>query len=130
MRQKRHLKVVVAFALVLAVAASLWFSAPVGALDIDIDNPTSGTIGTTYSFTVEVSIRDAELLPIESINLDIYNIDNPTLIASYTGLPLETTADYITFSSTSSAGGDIYVKTTAEESWGYGYGYGYASWQG
>ncbi len=76
MRQKSRYKVVVALALVLAISVSLWFAAPlpVKALEITITNPTSGALGSTYSFTVKVDVEDRDLLPIHTIDLSIYNI--------------------------------------------------------
>ena len=94
-KYKRLSRVMMAAFLVLAVAASLWFTSPVSALEISFPSlPSSGTLGSTYSFQIKVSIEDQELLPIQSIDLKIYNVDNPaTYSDEYTGLFLAST-DY------------------------------------
>ena len=74
---KKLSRVAIAIALVGAVAASLWYASPTKALNIDITNPSTGTLGSNYSFQVQVDIEDAELLPIQNINLEIYNSANP-----------------------------------------------------
>ena len=62
MNYKKLSRTVTAVILVAAVAASLWFTSPVRALEIEINRPSSGTLGSTYSFSVNVSIEDDELL--------------------------------------------------------------------
>ncbi len=128
MKLKSRYRAVVAIALVVAVTISLWFAAPVLAFTIDIDNPASGTLGTDYSFTVDVNIEDTGLLPIQSVDLEIYNTGDPTKKAICTDLPL-TTATHI-YTSAQTGGGAVSVEATADPSWGYGYGYGYAQWEG
>ena len=115
---KNFSKIAIAAVLVLAVATSLWLVAPlpVEALEIEITDPTgaaltSGTVGSTYSFQVKVSIEDNELLPIKNIDLKIYNVVNPaTYYDEYTNLALGTTA-YVNYT-TSGAGANASIKAT------------------
>ena len=104
--------------LVLAVAASLWYAAPARALTIDFPSLPSGTIGSTYSFQVEVSIEDNELLPIKSIDLQIYNVANSaTYYDQFTDLALGSTG-YVSYT-TSGAGADASIRATPDSMWGY-----------
>lgn len=128
MRFKKHYKAVVAIALVLAIGVSLWFSSPVRALTIDVTNPTKGYIGVDYDFTVEINIEDNELLPIQNVNLEIYNIADPGKKATCTDLPLVTGTKLYPASQT--GGGRVNVDATSGADWGWGYGYGYAFWKG
>jgi hypothetical protein len=129
MRQKKGYKVGLALALVLAVATSLWFASPVTALEVNFPSlPSSGTLGTTYSFTISIDISDEELLPIQNVNLDIYNSINPTTYkASCTDMPLTSTSK--SYTSTETGGGAVDVIATVSNL-SYGYGYGYAGWKG
>jgi len=114
--------------LVVTVATSLWFASPARAFDVDIDRPASGTLGTTYTFTVNVTIADSELLPIQNVNLNIYKSDDRTNYeASYANLPLGTGSQ----NHANTGDGPLLVTATATSYWasGYGYGYGYAEWQ-
>ena len=76
--------------IVLAVAASLWYAAPTKALDITFPSlPSTATIGSTYTFTVKVTIDSSEHLPLQSIDTIIYKVDAPTTYkATLTGMPL------------------------------------------
>ena len=66
--------------LVMAVALSIWYAAPtpVQALEINYSSLPSGTLGSTYTFTVAVRIQDAEHLPMERIDIRIYRPAAPT----------------------------------------------------
>ena len=111
MRHKANYKVVVAIALVLAMAASLWFSAPARALTIDISGLTSTRLGRTISFDVTVTIDEGELLPIQQVDLNIYKTDNSTgYKASCTDLPLTTEDKNYTEAQT--GGGEIDIEAT------------------
>jgi len=130
MRQKSRYKVVMALALVLAVSASLWFAAPARALSIDITNPSSGNLGNTYQFTVEVNVQNTDLLPVKSVELEIYNSNNTTYKHIFTNLrPYTTSVNYVQYTSQSPGitGGTARIKSTPLASWGYAYGnrYGY-----
>jgi len=127
-------KIAIPIVLVLAVAASLWFAAPVRALEIEITDPqgatlTSGTLGSTYSFQITVSIEDDELLPIKSIDLKIYNVNNSaTYYDEYTDLALDSTG-YVSYT-TSGTGATASIKSTPDLMFGYfTTGAGYVLWQ-
>ena len=128
MRQKNRFRVAGAFALVLAIATSLWFVAPARALTITFPTlPSSGTIGSSYSFQVEVKVEDIDSLPIKSVDLHIYKSDNRTTYeARCANLPLSTTTTpYTTIEATGSSGtsGTVSISATTQAGWGYGYGY-------
>jgi len=46
---------------------------PARALDINITPPPSATLGNVHLFTITVSLPPPDLLPIERIDLEIYN---------------------------------------------------------
>src|SRR3990167_757658 len=51
--------------------------------------PSSGTLGSAYTFTVKVDVQDTDLLPIQGVDLVIYNAASPTTnTVTYTDLPL------------------------------------------
>jgi len=117
-------KIAIPIVLVIAVAASLWFAAPVRALDISFPSLPSGNLGSTHSFSVKIDITDAELLPIQSIKLEIYNSANPTTYkATCTSLPL--TATTKSYTSAETGGGAVSITATVSN-WDWLYGYGYA----
>jgi transcriptional regulator with XRE-family HTH domain len=64
--------------LVVAFSVSLWyaFPNPVKAVDVNITNPSSGNLGSYYSFSFRVDINDTDLLPIQSVDLRIYKANN------------------------------------------------------
>jgi hypothetical protein len=127
MRRKNHYQVALAIALVLAVAASLWFSAPAKALTVAIGDPSTIRLGRTISFDVTVTIDDNELLPIQQVDLNIYKSDDrANYEASCLALPLITGEKAYTSSQTGGGGVDIDATATGE----YGYGYGYVGWKG
>ena len=134
---KNFSKIAIAAVLVLAVATSLWFVSPLPAeaLEIQITDPqgdalASGTVGSTYTFQVKVSIEDNELLPISNIDLKIYNVANPgNYYDQYTNLALGAT-DYVSYA-TSGVGSSASIKTTPDAMWGYfTVGAGYVAFQG
>jgi transcriptional regulator with XRE-family HTH domain len=124
------------FILVIGVAASLWFSSPssVKALLIEITDPQgqpleAGTLGSVYNFSVNVTIADGELLPIQNVNLTLFNSANSIYSANLTELPLVDggTANY---TNNQSGGGGTVNITAAAPDFGSLYGYGYVIWQG
>ena len=124
-KYRRISKVVLPLVLVSAIAASLWFAAPtpVRALQIDITNPSTGTIGSSYAFTVQVDVENTDYLPITSIDLEIYNVVSPTTKATCSNLPTGTANR--TYTSAETGGGSVVVSGTAAPGWYYGYGYRY-----
>ncbi len=129
MMGKDWLKAILAFTLVAAVGASLWFSAPVKALTIQVTNPTATTLGINIPFDVTVTIEDTELLPIQSINLYIYySDDRATYEVTLTDLPLS--SGFKPYTNADTGGGDVDIVATADVSWAFGYGYGYTTWEG
>src|SRR4030042_6480974 len=76
--------------LVLVLAGS-----PAQALTITVTNPATGTLGGTYTFTVQVNVQNTDLLPVRSVDLQIYNAAYPsTYLVSCTNLPLQSTTSY------------------------------------
>jgi len=124
-------RVAISVAMVVAIVAGLWSASPAQALNITITNPSSGTLGSTYSFTVQVDVENTDLLPIDHINLDIYYVNNPsTYKVGCTNLPLAVGSKTYT----PTGGGTVNVSATTASGWGgasgtlrYGYGYGYQS---
>jgi hypothetical protein len=128
MSKKGWRKFVLAVILVAAVSTTLWFAAPVSALTIEIGDPSSRYLGSNINFDINISIEDEELLPIQSIDLYIYDgTDRATAsyIATCEGLPL--IDDSVTFLDAETGGGDISIDAIATN-WTGGYGYGYVIW--
>ena len=120
----RFAKVAISIILTLVIGASLWLAHPAQAMDITIVNPASGTLGRTYSFTVQVTIADRELIPIQSVDVYMYKSDNRARYeATLASLPLN--SDIKEYSSDATGGGFARVTATTEDYWGYGYGYTY-----
>jgi len=130
---KSFARVAMATVLVIAVGTSLWFASPppVRALDINFPSlPTTGTLGSQYTFTVNVTIQDNEILPIQSIDLKIYYVANEaTYYDQYTGLSKITTADYVTYS-TSGTDANALIRASADSSWTWPHGTAYIGWKG
>jgi len=64
---------------VVIVAVLLLFSSPVQALTITCPSlPSTGVLGSSYTFQVKVDIQDIDRLPLTSVNLDIYNAASPS----------------------------------------------------
>ena len=136
---KRASMVAMAFIVTIAIAASLWFSVPALALTISLPTqPSSGTLGSTYSFTVQVDVENTDLLPIDHIDFEIYNVASPaTYRFTCTDLPIPTGAGATeTKSYTPTGAGTVSVSATTGSGWGgaspaptsrYGYGFGYQS---
>jgi PGF-pre-PGF domain-containing protein len=116
--------------LVMAVAASLWYASPTRALEIDIQEPSSGTLGGTHTFTVSVTINQNDLVPIQSVNVEIYNVIDPTKKATLENLPLGDSSLQSHTIKEGSSSGSALVSASASSGWGSGYAYGtgYAYW--
>jgi len=116
----------VAVVLVLAVGTSLWFAAPAQAIELSVPN-TSGNIGSTATITATVNVQSGDILPIKSINLEIYDSTNSE---TFTGLPLKTVSG-VSYTGTNGSTARISARTGSGWGYGYGtrkaYGYGYES---
>lgn len=123
-KHKGRYRAPVALALVIAVSVSLWFAAPVSALSIDVTEPTTKYTGRNTTFEVSVNIEETDLLPVQSISLDIYKTDNPSVYFDrFVNLPLVDTGGSFETYATQGSGNSARVKATAASGWGYGYGY-------
>jgi PGF-pre-PGF domain-containing protein len=116
--------------LVIAVAALLWYASPVQALEIDIQEPADGILGSTHTFTVTVTINQNDLVPIQSVNVEIYNVSDPTKKATLENLPLGDSSWLSHTIKEGSSSGSALVSASATSGWagGYAYGSGYAYW--
>lgn len=127
-------KEVLSLLITTLVILTLFFasSPTVRAVSIDFTSlPTSGTLGSTYSFTVKVDVENTDLLPVQSVNLEIYNVASPsTYTATCTNLPMVTANK--SYTNTQTGGGALSISASTAANWGgasgvtrYGYGYGY-----
>jgi len=122
-------RVAIPLILVIAVATSLWFATPTKALTIDYPTLPSGNVGSTHSGQVVITIEDNEHLPVQSINMEIYNVADSTKKATCTYLP--TTATTKNYSSAQTGnGGAVAVTATTGFGWQYVTKAGYADWKG
>ena len=65
-------RVVIPVALVVTLAASVWFASPVKAVETTlVDLPSTMSRGSTYSFYAQVDINANEAIPITNLRLDI-----------------------------------------------------------
>ena len=133
--QNPLVKIAIPVFVVLAITASLWFAPSAQALTISV-SPTSGsgTLGSSYTFTVTVSVEDTDLLPIQRVDLSIYNASSTSYSKTCTVLPIPTTASTASApKSYPGSGGTVSVTGTTGTKWAaatddrYGYGYGYVS---
>jgi transcriptional regulator with XRE-family HTH domain len=131
----KHLyRLAVPVLLVIVVATTLWFAGPTQqakALEVTFPSlPSSGTLGSSYTFTVQVSIGDAELLPLQQVDLTIYKASDPTRKATLEDLPKNdsSTATHNPVEGTTS--GTATVAAAADDTWDYYNGTGYALWGG
>ena len=123
-------RVVLPILLVIAIAASLWFASPTQALEISFSTPAGGTLGSTYTFTTTVTINENDIVPIQNINIEIYNVSDPTKIATLENLPLTNSTLQAHTIKEGASSGSAMVAASVTPGWtsGYGYGYGYAYW--
>ncbi len=131
---KKLSKLAVPIVLVCAVAASLWFAAPLPAraFTISITKPPTGTLGQTHSFSVTIDIITQELVPIQSINMEIYKNSSPSIYkATCNNLPLTpgATKNYTTGQT---GGGAVSVTASSpSNNWAYFYSTSLKTyWQG
>ena len=128
---KNFARVAMAVILVVAIGTSLWFASPTRAFEVNISPPASGTLGSTHTFSVEVKIEDSELLPVQSINLEIYNAADTSKKATLENLPLADSTEQAHTVKEGSASGSARVAADAADTWGWFHGspYVYADWQ-
>jgi len=128
---KAFARVAVALILVTAIGTSLWYASPTKALKISISPPAAGTLGNTHSFTVSVNIKDPELVPITSINVEIYNTSDTSKKATLENLPAVTSARQSHAINEGSSSGSAEVAATGGAGWTYkSTGTGYVEWEG
>ncbi|MFC1874072.1 helix-turn-helix domain-containing protein [Chloroflexota bacterium] len=118
-------RTIIAVVLVCAVAASLWFASPTKALDVSFTTLPSGSLGSSRSFTVKVDVPNPELVPIQSIDMEIYSVSDPTKKMTTTSLPLTNGGS----ASYSTSGGTVSL-TASTTNWQWFSGSGYADWKG
>jgi opacity protein-like surface antigen len=133
MNKKGWRKFVLAVILVAAVSTTLWFAAPVSALEISITGPSSAYLGSDIEFDITIDVEAGELLPIKSVNLLLYETAIPGNSATYANLPLsdgelkEYDSSHPDFSGIPEFGE---LAVTAHNPLTGGYGYGYVEWDG
>ncbi|MFC1957925.1 helix-turn-helix domain-containing protein, partial [Chloroflexota bacterium] len=127
-KRRRWSAAAISAIITIAIIIPLLLVSPAYAITVGI-SPSSGSVtrGSTYSFTIEVAVENTDLLPLQSVELQIYD-DSVSDI--YTGLPLNTTPS----TPFSGSAGSATISTSAGTNWGYassssryGYGYGYSS---
>lgn len=118
--RSRILSISITFAIVLILV----LIPPARALETEISDPDPKILGSSISFSIKITIEETELLPIQSVKLQIRNVDDATYTLSCENLPLaEENKTY------STDGGTLIVRASPEVDWQYGYGYGYAYWE-
>jgi flagellar motility protein MotE (MotC chaperone) len=123
-RMKKRL--IISTSVTFTIILLLIFAFPASALTIDITEPSPKTLGQTINFSFTITIEDTELLPIQSVNLEIYNEADPTTyLITCSDLPLTATTKTYPMS-----GGTVVVEAIPAAGWAYGYGYGYVQWMG
>ena len=123
-------RAVIPLFLVIAVAASLWFASPTQALDISYPSlPSSGTLGSTYTFTVKVTITDPDLVPVQAINIEIYKATDTSKKATLASMPLQDRSKQ-SHAVAPTTSGSAQVAAATGAGWTYISGEGYALWQG
>ena len=117
-------RVAISLVMVMLISASLFFASPVSALTITITNPTTGTLGSDYSFSVTVNIEESERLPITDITAYIYKADSRSSYqATLAAMPLKD--DTKSYTTSQTGGGAASVTAAATTGWEGGYNYGY-----
>lgn len=119
--------------LTLIVIGLLLFSMPVKAFDLSLSAPSNSnpTQGEIITFSANVTISNAEIVPLESIKIVFKNslgvYENCTFNLSNNS---ETSCSFLNVSFSEEDVSHTYGYSTAEFNstnyyWGYGYGYGY-----
>ncbi len=118
--------------LVIAVAASVWYATPTKALTVTYPSlPSSGTLGSTYTFAIKISIEDEELLPLQQVNMTIYKSDNrANYKATLQNLPKDDSSSSSHTIAEGSASGTATVAADADDTWTYFHGTGNVTWKG
>jgi hypothetical protein len=100
------------------------------AVTITVNPPGSGTLGSPVSFVATVQVNDGDLLPVQSVDIQIIKEGQASPYTRLvTGLPLSTTS--VVF--TDPTNGNVTVTAEADANWGedtdtrFGYGYKYPS---
>jgi hypothetical protein len=116
------------------VAVLIFTSSPAQALTISVSNAADAYQGIPYTFSITVNIEDSDLLPIQHVDLRIYNTANPdSYTINYPNLPIPAAASSTAVDSVSGSFGTVSASGTSGTNWGYnygnryGYGYGYQS---
>ena len=134
MNGRSPVRIALAFMLVFAVAASLWFASPQPARALEVSFPSlpGGNLGNTHTLSVTVDVANGELIPIQSINLEIFNSDNPGAFkATANNLPLASGTSKAYSNAETGGGGPMVVTASSpDNSWAFFTGTGYAYWQG
>jgi transcriptional regulator with XRE-family HTH domain len=120
--------------LVILVAVSIWYAAPtpVKALEITYSTLPSGTLGSTYTFSVTVTIQSGEHVPLQRVDVIIYKVGAATTYkATLTDMPLADSSTAAHNPSEGSGSGTATVAANADSAWGYtSSATGYAVWKG
>ncbi|MFC2033611.1 PGF-pre-PGF domain-containing protein [Chloroflexota bacterium] len=129
---KSMTRLVVPLLLVVAVATSLWYVSPTQALEISFPTLPSGNLGTQHTFTVKVTIQDPDLVPIQTVNVEIYNVGDATKKATLLDLPKQDTARQVHAISQGTSSGSAEMAAATGSGWVYSAsaGTGYAAWNG
>ncbi len=135
-------RIAVPIMLVCAVAVSLWFVSPtpVRALDITVTDPQgnttlpSGTLGSEYTFKVKIDVQNMDILPIQRVDVQIYNASDSSKKATLQNLPLQTVSKQAHTIAEGSSSGSASVAASTASGWGSanssdrkGFGYGYST---
>jgi hypothetical protein len=150
--KKFNPKLLVSLFLVCLVGTLLWFATPTKAVNISVNNPGSGALGTPLTFSLTVNVENVDVLPVQGIQLTIFNADVPTdHVNTYINLPLQDAANQ-PLNSLETPTNVAYITATPGANWGsgsgdrtaydpssgtqyplgngFGYGYGSAPFQG
>jgi hypothetical protein len=136
----------ISLAVTLGIIAVLVFvSTPVQALTISVSNTASAYHNSPYTFSVTINVENSDLLPIQHVDLQIYNAADPgSYTINYANLPIPAGASGTARGTSTGSFGTITASASSDANWGYasqtwgttsfgygiGYGYGYGSYIG